>query len=338
MNMSEKLMNNIMMSMSAHLEPAALSILKNVLIKQLSHYSLTAIETLPATADDSNEYIIKLFLSTKATKLSTKTVSYYLDTIKRLLTVIQKPLTEITSIDINYFLNTVRHDNTAVSLNNLRRNISAFYTWMRKSHLVTENPCEAIEPYKQIEKPIDHLEATEYEQLKSGCRSNRDRALIEFLRSTAMRVGEIGAVRISDIDWNTGLITIYGGKSHSYRPVCLDSIALKYLSEYISERGLSMSCNAPLFSPRRSCSYKPLSPEGIRECLNNIRSRSGLNRRVYPHLFRKTTATNIVRRGGSVHDAGEYLGHKDSSTAGKHYSFIGSDHTIDIFKKYVATI
>lgn len=186
MNTSELFMQDVIMSMSSHLEPAALSILKNVLIKQLSHYSLTAVETLPATADDSNEYIIKLFLSTKATKLSTKTVSYYLDTIKRLLTVIQKPLTEITSIDINYFLNTVRHDNTAVSLNNLRR--------------------------------------------------------------------------------------------------------------------------------------------------------SGLNRRVYPHLFRKTTATNIVRRGGSVHDAGEYLGHKDSSTAGKHYSFIGSEHTIDIFKKYVATI
>lgn len=336
MNTSELFMQDVIMSMSSHLEPAALSILKNVLIKQLSHYSLTAVETLPATADDSNEYIIKLFLSTKATKLSTKTVSYYLDTIKRLLTVIQKPLTEITSIDINYFLNTVRHDNTAVSLNNLRRNISAFFTWMRKSHLIIEKPCEAIEPYKQIEKPIDHLEATEYEQLKSGCRSSRDRALIEFLRSTAMRVGEIGAVRISDIDWNTGLITIYGGKSHSYRPVCLDSIALKYLSEYISERGLSMSCDAPLFSSRRS--DKPLSSESIRECLKNIRSRSGLNRRVYPHLFRKTTATNIVRRGGSVHDAGEYLGHKDSSTAGKHYSFIGSEHTIDIFKKYVATI
>lgn len=336
MNTSELFMQDVIMSMSSHLEPAALSILKNVLIKQLSHYSLAAVETLPATADDSNEYIIKLFLSTKATKLSTKTVSYYLDTIKRLLTVIQKPLTEITSIDINYFLNTVRHDNTAVSLNNLRRNISAFFTWMRKSHLIIENPCEAIEPYKQIEKPIDHLEATEYEQLKSGCRSSRDRALIEFLRSTAMRVGEIGAVRISDIDWNTGLITIYGGKSHSYRPVCLDSIALKYLSEYISERGLSMSCDAPLFSSRRS--DKPLSSESIRECLKNIRSRSGLNRRVYPHLFRKTTATNIVRRGGSVHDAGEYLGHKDSSTAGKYYSFIGSEHTIDIFKKYVATI
>lgn len=336
MNASEILMNKILVSMGSHLDTQSLSILKEVLVKNLSLYAISECETLPATADDSNEYIIKLFLSTKATKLSSRTVAYYLDTIKKLITVIRKPLTEINSIDIGYFLNTLRHGNTTVSLNNLRRNISAFYTWMRKSHIIVENPCEAIEPYKQIEKPIDHLEPTEYEQLKSGCRSSRDRALIEFLRSTAMRVGEIGAVRISDIDWNTGLITIYGEKSHAYRPVFLDSIALKYLSEYISERGLSMSCDAPLFSSRRS--DKPLSSESIRECLKNIRSRSGLNRRVYPHLFRKTTATNIVRRGGSVHDAGEYLGHKDKTTAGRHYSYISVEHTLDIFKRYVATI
>ena len=57
MNMSEKLMNNILMSMSAHIEPAALSILKEVLIKNLSQYTITECETLPAIADDSNEYI-----------------------------------------------------------------------------------------------------------------------------------------------------------------------------------------------------------------------------------------------------------------------------------------
>ena len=336
MNTSENFINEIIMSMSVHLEPAALSILKEILIKQLSHYSLSITETLPATADDSNEYIIKLFLSTKASKLSVKTVAYYLDTIKRLLNIIHKPLTEITSIDISYFLNTVKRDNTAVSLNNLRRNISAFFTWMRKSHFIIENPCEAIEPYKQIEKPIDHLEATEYEQLKSGCKTKRDRALIEFLRSTAMRVGEIKSVKVSDINWSTGLITIYGTKSHTYRPVCLDSIALKYLAEYTTDRKLSISSNAPVFS--QVYSYAPLSDGGIRECLQHIKVRSGLDRRVYPHLFRKTTATNIVLRGGSIHDAGEYLGHKDNSTAGKHYSYISNEHTIDIFKKYVATI
>lgn len=64
MNVPEKIMNSIIMSMSTHLGPTALSILKDVLIKNLSHYTIlyyTIIEyeTLPATADDSNEYILK---------------------------------------------------------------------------------------------------------------------------------------------------------------------------------------------------------------------------------------------------------------------------------------
>lgn len=337
MNANEILMNNIIMSMSSHIDAATTSILKDVLIKNLAKYTVTMNETLPATADDSNEYILQLFLSTKATKLSSKTVSYYTDTIKRLLCVINKPLVEITSVDISYFLNSLRRDNDAVSLNNLRRNISAFYTWMRKSHLIIENPCEAVEPYKEIEKPIDHMEATEYEQLKSGCSSTRDRALIEFLRSTAMRVGEVKPIKISQVNWNTGVLTILGEKGGAYRPVCLDSVALKYLTQYISERNLSPTSQEPLFSHLYS-SCKVLSCNGIRESLHSIKVRSGLNRRIYPHLFRKTTATNIVKRGGTVHDAGEYLGHKDSSTAGKHYSFIGSDHTIDIFRKYVASV
>lgn len=59
MNVPEKIMNSIIMSMSTHLGPTALSILKDVLIKNLSHYTIIEYETLPATADDSNEYILK---------------------------------------------------------------------------------------------------------------------------------------------------------------------------------------------------------------------------------------------------------------------------------------
>ena len=55
-------------------------------------------------------------------------------------------------------------------------------------------------------------------------------------------------------------------------------------------------------------------------------------------LFRKTTASNIVKRGGSIHDASEYLGHKDRSTTGRYYTYLSEDHTIEIFNKYVASV
>lgn len=63
-----------------------------------------------------------------------------------------------------------------------------------------------------------------------------------------------------------------------------------------------------------------------------------LDRKAYPHLFRKTTASDIVKRGGTIHDAGEYLGHKERITTGRYYVYVGEEHTIDIFNKFVATV
>lgn len=71
------------------------------------------------------------------------------------------------------------------------------------------------------------------------------------------------------------------------------------------------------------------------ECLP---ANSGITRRVYPHLFRKTTATNILKRGGTDSDAGEYLGHKPQGVTARHYAFRSEDHTVKIFESYVAAI
>lgn len=118
--------------------------------------------------------------------------------------------------------------------------------------------------------------------------------------------------------------------------VYIDDIAMKCLKDYIASRNGFNSPNKPLFTQSRT--DKPMSKESVRATLTRIKNNAKVDRRIYPHLFRKTTATNIIKRGGSVHDAGEYLGHKDQSVTGKHYSYIGEEHTRTIFEKYVATV
>ena len=336
-NIGEHIKNEILLQMKHHLDNSTLLILKQVLNQTLSNVEIVETKMLPATTDDVNYKIIELFNLNKAPKLSKKTVKYYLDTIDSLICFTNKSLLKINSMDIEMFLDKIKQTNDAVSVNNHRRNISAFYTWMRKSHMILENPCEAIEPFKEIHKPIDHMLPEEFEQLKSGCKYKRDRAMIEFMRCTAMRVGEIVNVKISDINWKDGKIQIYGCKNRTYRPVCLDSVAIKYITEYIFSRGLGLNSNEFLFTSLKK-GNEPLSIGGIRCAIVSISNRSKINRRVYPHLFRKTTASNIVKRGGSVHDAGEYLGHKDRSTAGQHYAFVSEEHTIEIFNKFVAIV
>lgn len=335
-NVREEIKNEIILEMRNHVDTTTMAILRQVLNKTLSNVEIVRTKMLPSTTEDVNAKIIELFNMNKAPKLSNRTVSYYMDTINKLLCFSNKSLLKMNSMDIEMFLDGLSKTNDAVSVNNHRRNLSAFYTWMKKSHMVLENPCEAIEPFKEISKPIDHMLPEEFEQLKAGCKYKRDRAMIEFLRCTAMRVGEVINVKISDINWRDGKIQIYGNKNRTYRPVCLDSVAIKYITDYIFSRGLNFNSNEYLFTSIRG--NTPLQIGGIRCAVITIAKRANVDRRVYPHLFRKTTASNIVKRGGSMHDAGEYLGHKDRSTAGKHYAFVSEEHTVEIFNKYVAAI
>lgn len=338
MNAKEQFKSNVLVKMRNHVDGQTADILGEVLSGELAAVEIVAAMTLPATADDRNAYIWELFMLKKAPKLSPKTVSRYRDVLLHLYDHCHKAFSEVTSMDVELYLAYIRKDNTEVSLDGQRRCLSAFFTWMRKSHLIVENPCDAIEPYKIIEKPIDHMEPEEMEQLKAGCRTKRDRALVEFLRSTAVRVGEAEQIRICDVDWRTGEVTTYGEKGRRYRTACLDSVALKYLSDYVESRKVPLSSRESLFTCDRGDVHKGLNRSSIRGSINAIRERAGMERRVYPHLFRKTTATNIVKRGGSVHDAGEYLGHKERSTAGRFYTFVGKDHTVEIFRKYVAIV
>lgn len=336
-SINEEIKNEVLLKMKNHLDNTTLFILSQVLSSTFSDVQMLRTKMLPSTIDDVNNRIIDIFNMNKAPKLSAQTAKYYLDTINRLICFTDKSLLKINNMDIERFLNSLKSNNDAVSINNIRRNISAFYTWMRKSKMILENPCESVEPYKEVHKPIDHMQPEEYEQLKNGCKYKRDRALIEFLRCTAMRVGEVTDIKISDINWRESKILIYGHKTRTYRTVYLDSVAVTYLQEYIFSRGLSPNSNSYLFTSLKN-NNEHLKNNGIRSSINDIARRANLDRKIYPHLFRKTTASNIVKRGGTIHDAGEYLGHKEKTTTGRYYVYVGEEHTIDIFNKFVATV
>lgn len=339
LNNKEMFLNNVLIAMRVIIKSAELQMLEQVIVKELQKVEIVERETLPATADNTNSYIMDLFMARKAPKLSVNTVEQYVNATRQLIDTVQKPLLQMSAMDIEYFLQCHKaKGNSNVSVNNMRRHVSAVFTWMRKSRLILENPVEQIEPWKEVEKPIDHMEPEEVEKLKTGCRTKRDRALIEFLRCTAMRREEVPEVKVKDIDWTSGKIVIYGQKSNAYRLVCLDSVAMHYLREYLGERGISGNSAEPLFTHVRGDKSLALSKDGVYSTVKTIARRADMDRRVYPHLFRKTTATNIIKRGGSEEAAGEYLGHKPKTVTGRHYAYKSDDHVLSIFRRYVASV
>lgn len=327
----EQIRDDVLIKMSRHIDKNALAILNDILTEDLAKFGET---TEVATADNTNEYLLEMFYMFKGQKLSDKTMKAYKFTLDKFMTFCQKNLTQVTSVDIECFLAKMRKSNSEVSVNNYRRNLSAFFTWLVKKHIVTFNPCLDVEPYKEIRKPIDHIETVEMEKIKQGCRTTRDRAMIEFFRCTALRVEESVNIKISDIDFIKGSLVIFGEKTKCYRMVFLDDIAMYYIKQYVNERGLKEDSDEFLFVSERG--NHSLTVCGIQNAISEIGKRVGVH--LYVHLFRKSCATNIVRRGGSIADSGIYLGHKDSTVTGKHYTYIDDQQRRNIFDQYVRAV
>lgn len=336
MTIKEQVKSNIMMSMRIHLDPVTMDVLESVLVKEFCAIDFVEMETLPATAMDINEYIIQLYIDKRTSKIAKSTVEYYVNTVRQLIDYTNKPLIKTDQNDIELYLHALKQNgNSNTSLNNRRRNLSAFFTWMRKHKLISDNPVDAIEPYPVPRKQIESMESEEVELLKEACRDNRERALIEVLRCTACRVGEIPYIRLCDINWNNGQIEIFGEKTNEYRLVLLDEIALQYIDFYLQDRGVKKDSKEALFTHIRGDKTKTLSADGIYYCVKKLAARSKVEKNIYPHLWRKTCATKIVERGGSDEQAGAYLGHAPRSVTGQYYINKGPGHVVDIFNKYV---
>lgn len=346
----EILRDTILTQMRPFLDSVTLEMLNNVIVKALFNVDVVDMETLPATRETTNEYILELYMMKKVPKLSKQTAKYYLLTINHFIEFTGKSLLNVTDMDVEYYLhNYAKKGNTETTVNNERRNLSAFFSWMRKSHLISENPVDNVEKWTEVEKPIDYLRDWEFEALRDACKRQqgekikdinayrealRDRALLEFLRSTAIRVGECVSVNKSDIDWNNGEVLVYGHKTKRYRKACIDDVAKYHLKKYIDSR---TDDNEALFVSLKS-PHRRMQKTSIEYAIRSIADRSILDRRVYPHLLRKTTATNMAKRGCPRELIAFYLGHKDGNTKtlNKHYAATDPAQITAAFWRYGA--
>lgn len=338
-----EVINNIMLQMSMYLEKSTLDILQRVIEEQFVFLNMDRITTLPATVDRSTEEQNKYFLGLykiKKRNLSPKTLEQYIRAMEAFVAVIDKPLTEVDTIDVDYYLRQYETRNVASggkrnqasTMNNERRYLSAFFTWMRKERFISGNPVEAIEPFKEVRKPIDYFRPVQMEELREGCISVRDRAILEVFRSTGARIGEIVQINREDIDWQTGDVLICGEKCGRYRTIYIDEVARYYLRRYIDSRqdqdpALFVACRAP---------YTRLKISGLRNIIKQIAKREGMQCRVYPHKLRKTLGMNLKNSGVDLGSIQEILGHSNPAVTSRYYAESTPDTLRSVRKRAIA--
>lgn len=325
--MKAHIIDNVIVTMSRYIDEEALRLLERALSEELVKVTVEEITTLPAniksSIDEQNAYILQLFIYKKK-NLATATKYAYLNTVKRLITVVYKPLTLMEEIDVYHYLDWYANRNVAETgrknqastVNNERRFLSAFFTWLRKEKLIPSNPVEAVEPLKVFRKPIDYFTAEEIAKLRDGCRTLRERALVEVLRSTGARVGEIVVITVDMIDWATGDILILGEKGGGYRTIYLDPEALYHYHKYLNSR---TDHNPAIFVGSRE-PHRAMSRDAIRLSLKGIAKRAGVNTRVYPHKLRKTLGMNLKNRGVDIGMIQEILGHAGPDVTAAYYA------------------
>ena len=239
-----EIINNVLVAMSLYImEQQTLTILQNVMQQELVRVNMEEITTLPVERKDDisqrNQYIIQLFLIKKR-DLARGTKENYLNSIRRLLTEIStKSLDQMDTTDIDWYLSRYEIRNVSSggkknqpsTYNNERRFLSAFFTWMRLEKLITDNPAESIPAKKVPIKPIDYYSPEESARLRDACKNIRERALLEVLRSTGARIGEIAEITLDQIDMRTGDIWIQGEKGGRYRTIYLDDDARHYYGQ-----------------------------------------------------------------------------------------------------------
>lgn len=322
----------ILVGMAEYVDKAVLQILSNLIEEQLVRVNVEEITTLPAevnnSIDEQNKYVIQLFLIKKE-ELKEETKYNYLNAIKKLLTQIDKPLVEMTDIDIKQYLRWYERRNVdktgkvnkASTINNERRYLSAFFNWMRIEKLIFDNPVESVGKKQVSKNNIDYFTQEELEKLREGCESKRDRALVEVLRSTGLRVGEFCSVNIEDVDFKTGDVWVRRQKGGLNTPAYIDEAAMYYLREYLNER--EDDCEALIVGKR--VPYSRLKPCGVRAVLKDIARRQGMSCKVYPHKFRKTLGMTLKNKGYDLGVIQEVLGHTSPATTSKYYAESTSD-------------
>lgn len=299
---------------------------------------------------DKNMLMLERFLSAKLAKgLSLKTIKFYKQSILRFFHQVGKPFDEITPDDIRLYLaiRTQRQKVSKTSANNERRNISSFYGWLQKEEILMRNPMAKIDPIKETKRKKKAYELMDLEKIRMGCRSARERCMVEMLASTWCRVSELVSIKINDI--HDGVITVRG-KGDKYRDVYLNARAQLALDVYLKER---QDMNPYVFPKAKYAGdvqkyhrdaewYKQaeliaeqdhMDHSSVESIIRNIGKRVGVEK-VHPHRFRRTGATMALRAGMPITDVQRILGHANIETT-QIYLDISDDELKQAHKRFV---
>lgn len=279
---------------------------------------------------EANETLLQAFLTAKGVEgCSLKTLQYYEDTLARVLATIAKPIGAIESDDLRRYLNdyeTMRHT-SKVTIDNIRRIISSFFSWLEDEDYVVKSPVRRIHRVKTAQVAKETFSDEQLETVREACGSLRERAIVDMLASTGMRVGELVRLDRSDVNFQEREC-IVTGKGNKQRPVYFDARAKLSLETYLANRrDASPALFVSLNGARR------VTTGSIERTMRKLGNSINVGR-VHPHKFRRTLATHAIDKGMPIEQVQKLLGHAKIETT-MHYAMVNQNNVKASHRKYL---
>ena len=200
----------------------------------------------------------------------------------------------------------------------LARMLSAwrsFYRYLARDHGVRQNPCSGVRAPKSAKRLPDALSPEEAARLvelpPSGALATRDRAILELFYSSGLRLSELTALRLGEVDFSDGTVRVLG-KGRKTRVVPVGAHALEALKSWLGVRAaLTAPEEQAMFVNQRG---KPLGARAIQLRVRAWALRRGVAGKVHPHMLRHSFASHVLQSSSDLRAVQEMLGHASIST------------------------
>ena len=322
--MEEKIVS-VLNEMSEYLTVEQMKKLQEVIVK-------TFAENEAPKKEISNNEFLRMFLDAKRVEgCSARTIKYYRVTIEHLLKNIVSPIRKITTEMMRTYLVEYQKINNCgkITVDNIRRNISSFFSWLEEEDYILKSPMRRIHKIKTQKTVKNIISDEEIEKLRDNCKNIRDTAMVDLLYSTGIRVGELVKLNIEDINFSERECVVFG-KGDKERKVYFDAKSKIHLKNYIESRNddnpaLFVTLNAP---------YDRLRISGVEIRIRELGRRLNLEK-IHPHKFRRTMATRAIDKGMPIEQVQKILGHSQIDTT-MQYAIVNQNNVKAPHRKYIA--
>ena len=316
---------NIEQRMQEVLNNAQMEYLHKILIKFLET------ENSENKEENSNEKMLEMFLAAKKIEgCSKKSLDYYQSTITNMLVKVDKNFKHISTNDLRDYLSNYQNKSNVskVTLDNLRRILSSFFSWLEEENFILKSPVRRIKKIKTAQTIKETYTDEVLETLRDYCHNDRDLAIIDLLASTGMRVGELVRLNREDIDFENRECVVFG-KGEKERKVYFDARAKIHIIRYLESR--TDDNNALFVSLLKP--HKRLKISGVEIRLRELGRKLKLPR-VHPHKFRRTLATKAIDKGMPIEQVQHLLGHTKIDTT-LQYAIVNQNNVKISHRRYL---